>query len=106
MRYFSLILFSSILIFSVDFATQNTDNVILIYTLDWLNFSFLTARPVFVPVFFIIDNFMVFMWFKGEEGNEGKDTEEEKAFRSTKEEGVIDNFMWFGDWRGRKKKLA
>ena len=52
MRYFSLILFAAILIFSIDFATQNTDNVILIYTLDWLNFSFLTARPVFVPVFF------------------------------------------------------
>ena len=52
MRYLSLILFAAILIFSIDFATQNTDNVILIYTLDWLNFSFLTARPVFVPVFF------------------------------------------------------
>ena len=52
MRYFSLIIFATILIFCVDFATQNTENIILIYTLDWLNFSFLTARPVFVPIFF------------------------------------------------------
>ena len=52
MRYFSLIIFATILIFCVDFATQNTENIILIYTLDWLNISFLTARPVFVPVFF------------------------------------------------------
>ncbi|MEC9360945.1 MAG: LapA family protein [SAR324 cluster bacterium] len=52
MRYFSLILFAAILIFSIDFATQNTDNVILNYTLDWINFNFMTSRPVFVPVFF------------------------------------------------------
>ena len=63
MRYFSLILFSAILIFSVDFATQNTDNVILIYTLDWLNFSFLTARPVFVPVFFSFAFGLIFSVF-------------------------------------------
>jgi uncharacterized membrane protein YciS (DUF1049 family) len=52
MRYFSLIFFAAILIFSIDFATQNTDNVILNYTLDWINFNFMTSRPVFVPVFF------------------------------------------------------
>ena len=63
MRYFSLILFAVILIFSVDFATQNTDNVILIYTLDWLNFSFLTARPVFVPVFFSFAFGLIFSVF-------------------------------------------
>ena len=52
MRYFSLILFAAILIFSIDFATQNTDNVILNYTLDLINFNFMTSRPIFVPVFF------------------------------------------------------
>ena len=52
MRYFSLIIFAALLIFSIDFATQNTDNVILNYTLDWINFNFMTSRPVFVPVFF------------------------------------------------------
>ena len=63
MRYLSLILFAAILIFSIDFATQNTDNVILIYTLDWLNFSFLTARPVFVPVFFSFAFGLIFSVF-------------------------------------------
>ena len=52
MRYFSLILFAAILIFSIDFATQNTNNVILNYTLDLINFNFMTSRPIFVPVFF------------------------------------------------------
>jgi uncharacterized membrane protein YciS (DUF1049 family) len=52
MRYLSLILFSGFLIFSIDFATQNTDIVDFHYRLDWLNFSYQSERPVFVPVFF------------------------------------------------------
>ena len=52
MRYLSLILFSGFLIFSIDFATQNTELVALHYRLDWLNFSYHSERPVFVPVFF------------------------------------------------------
>ena len=52
MRYLSLILFSGFLVFSVDFATQNTEIVALHYSLDWLNFSYQSERPVFVPVFF------------------------------------------------------
>jgi len=52
MRYLSLILFSSLLIFSVDFATQNTERVVLYYDLSWLNFSYQSGRPVFVFVFF------------------------------------------------------
>ena len=52
MRYLSLILFSGFLIFSIDFATQNTELVALHYRLDWLNFSYQSERPVFVPVFF------------------------------------------------------
>ena len=52
MRYLSLILFSCFLIFSIDFATQNTEIVDFHYRLDWLNFSYQSERPVFVPVFF------------------------------------------------------
>ena len=52
MRYLSLILFTVFLVFSVDFATQNTERITLNYTLDWLNFSYQSERPVFVPVFF------------------------------------------------------
>ena len=52
MRYLSLILFSGFLIFSIDFATQNTELVVFHYRLDWLNFSYQSERPVFVPVFF------------------------------------------------------
>ena len=52
MRYLSLILFAVFLVFSVDFATQNTDIVVLDYNLSWLNFSYQSERPVFVSVFF------------------------------------------------------
>ena len=52
MRYLSLILFSGFLIFSIDIATQNTEIVDFHYRLDWLNFSYQSERPVFVPVFF------------------------------------------------------
>ena len=51
MRYLSLILFSGFLIFSIDVATQNTELVAFHYRLDWLNFSYQSERPVFVPVF-------------------------------------------------------
>ena len=63
MRYFSLILFAGFLVFSVDFATQNTDRVMLKYTLDWLNFSFQTERPVFVTVFFTFASGIIFSVF-------------------------------------------
>ena len=52
MRYLSLILFSVFLVFSVDFATQNTELVVLNYDLNWLNFSHQSERPVFVSIFF------------------------------------------------------
>ena len=52
MRYLSLIIFAGFLVFCVDFATQNTESVIVNYKLDWLNFSFWSERPVFVPIFF------------------------------------------------------
>ena len=52
MRYLSLIIFAGFLVFCVDFATQNTENVIINYQQDWLNFSLRSERPVFVPIFF------------------------------------------------------
>ena len=52
MRYLSLIIFAGFLVFCVDFATQNTEPVVINYQLDWLNFSFRSERPVFVPIFF------------------------------------------------------
>ena len=52
MRYVSLILFAVFLVFSVDFATQNTVQVLINYKITWLNFDFITERPIFVPIFF------------------------------------------------------
>ena len=52
MRYLSLIIFAGFLVFCVDFASHNTETVIINYQLDWLNFSFRSERPVFVPIFF------------------------------------------------------
>jgi len=52
MRYVSLLLFAFFLVFSVDFATQNTLQVFINYKIELLNFNFETERPLFVPVFF------------------------------------------------------
>ena len=52
MRYLSLIIFAGFLVFCIDFATQNTETVVINYQLDWLKFSFRSERPVFVPIFF------------------------------------------------------
>ena len=52
MRYLSLIIFAGFLVFCVDFATQNTETIVINYQLDWLKFSFRSERPVFVPIFF------------------------------------------------------
>ena len=52
MRYLSLIIFAGFLVFCVDFATQNTETVLINYQLDWLKFGLRSERPVFVPIFF------------------------------------------------------
>ena len=52
MRYLSLIVFAGFMVFCVDFATQNTETVVINYQLDWLKFGFRSERPVFVPIFF------------------------------------------------------
>ena len=52
MRYLSLIIFAGFLVFCVDFATQNTETVVINYQLGWLKFGFRSERPVFVPIFF------------------------------------------------------
>ena len=63
MRYFSLIIFAGFLVFCVDFATQNTETVILNYQQDWLNLSFRSERPVFVPIFFTFASGIIFCVF-------------------------------------------
>ena len=60
MRYLSLIIFAGFLVFCVDFATQNTETVIINYQQDWLNFSFRSERPVFVPIFFTFASGIIF----------------------------------------------
>ena len=60
MRYFSLIIFAGFLVFCVDFATQNTETVIINYQQDWLNLSFRSERPVFVPIFFTFASGIIF----------------------------------------------
>ena len=60
MRYLSLIIFAVLLVFCVDFATQNTETVIINYQQDWLNFSFRSERPVFVPIFFTFASGIIF----------------------------------------------
>ena len=52
MRYLSLIIFAGFLVFCVDFATQNTETVVINYQLEWLKFGFSSERPIFVPIFF------------------------------------------------------
>ena len=36
----------------MDFATQNTETVVINYQLEWLKFGFSSERPIFVPIFF------------------------------------------------------
>ena len=60
MRYLSLIIFAGFLVFCVDFATQNTEIVIINYQQDLLNFSFRSERPVFVPIFFTFASGIIF----------------------------------------------
>ena len=60
MRYLSLIIFAVFLVFCVDFATQNTETVILNYQQDWLDFSFRSERPIFVPIFFTFASGIIF----------------------------------------------
>ena len=60
MRYLSLIIFAGFLVFCVDFATQNTETVLINYQLDWLKFGFQSERPVFVPIFFTFSFGIIF----------------------------------------------
>ena len=60
MRYLSLIIFAVFLVFCVDFATQNTDTIIINYQQEWLNLSFKSERPVFVPIFFTFASGIIF----------------------------------------------
>ena len=63
MRYLLLLLFAFFLVFSIDFATQNTINVFINYNIDWLNFNFTTEKPIFVPIFFSFSFGIIFSVF-------------------------------------------
>ena len=54
MRYLWPLLFVGFIFLSIDFATQNTAEVTLLYTIDWLNLTFRSTRPLFVPLFFTL----------------------------------------------------
>jgi uncharacterized integral membrane protein len=54
MRYLWPLLFVGFILLSIDFATQNTAEVTLLYTIDWLNLTFRSTRPLFVPLFFTL----------------------------------------------------
>ena len=52
MRYITLLLFAGFLVFCVDFATQNNNQVILSYKQELFHIVFSTEHPVFVPIIF------------------------------------------------------
>ena len=54
MRYLWPLLFVGFIFLSIDFATQNTAEVTLLYTIDWLNLTFRSTRPLFVSLFFTL----------------------------------------------------
>ena len=51
MRYLWPMILVVFVIFSVDFATQNSENVVVNYTLEWLNYGVRIERPLFVTLY-------------------------------------------------------
>ena len=51
MRYFWPVLIVLFVLFSIDFATQNPEMVVVRYSLDWLNYGIRAERPLFVTLF-------------------------------------------------------
>ena len=51
MRYLWPMILVVFVLFSVDFATQNSDMVLVHYTLDWLNYGVRIERPLFVTLY-------------------------------------------------------
>lgn len=63
MRYFSLIIFAAFIFFSFNFASQNTDFVMLSYNIKLLNVSYNTKIPIFIIVFFSFSFGIIFSTF-------------------------------------------
>ena len=51
MRYLWPVILVVFVLFSVDFATQNSEMVLVRYTLDWLNYGVRIERPLFVTLY-------------------------------------------------------
>ena len=51
MRYLWPVLIVLFVLFSIDFATQNPEMVVVRYSLDWLNYGIRAERPLFVTLF-------------------------------------------------------
>ena len=51
MRYIWPVFLVSLVLFSVDFATMNSETVVIRYTLDWLNYGVRIERPLFVTLY-------------------------------------------------------
>ena len=51
MRYLWPVILVVFVLFSVDFATQNSKMVVVRYTLDWLNYGVRIERPLFVTLY-------------------------------------------------------
>ena len=51
MRYLWPVLIVLFVLFSIDFATQNPEVVVVKYSLDWLNYGIRSERPLFVTLY-------------------------------------------------------
>ena len=51
MRYLWPVLMTLFVLFSIDFAIQNPEVVVVRYSLDWLNYGVRSERPLFVTLY-------------------------------------------------------
>ena len=51
MRYLWPVLIVLFVLFSIDFATQNPEVVVVKYSLEWLNYGIRSERPLFVTLY-------------------------------------------------------
>ena len=51
MRYLWPVLIVLFVLFSIDFATQNPEVVLVKYSLEWLNYGIRSERPLFVTLY-------------------------------------------------------
>ena len=63
MRYLWPVLIVLFVLFSIDFATQNPEMVVVRYSLDWLNYGIRAERPLFVTLFLTLAMGILFSVF-------------------------------------------